>query len=60
MALEITRAVVCAVYSRATAGWKTPNEAGAPNVSESVPETTPPTVLGACAVSSSVMRSNCR
>jgi hypothetical protein len=42
-ALEITLAVVEAVYSRATPGVKAPNEAGAPSVSDSVAGTTPPT-----------------
>ena len=43
-ALEITLAVVLAVYSRATPGVNAPNEAGVPRPSESVAGTVPPGV----------------
>src|SRR4051812_19472770 len=42
-AVEITLAVVDAVYSRSTPGWKAPKLAGAPSVSDSVAGTVPPT-----------------
>src|SRR3954447_11650601 len=42
-AVEITLAVVAAVYSRSTPGVNAPNDAGAPRVSESVAGTVPPT-----------------
>ena len=42
-ALEITLAVVVAVYSRATPGVNAPKLAGAPDVSDSVAGTVPPT-----------------
>ena len=41
--VEITVAVVDAVYSRATPGVNAPNVAGAPSVSASVAGTVPPT-----------------
>src|SRR6478735_1645368 len=43
-AVEVTVAVVDAVYSRSTPGVNTPNEAGAPSVSAKVAGTEPPTV----------------
>src|SRR3954454_22550654 len=47
-AVEITVAVVEAVYSLATPGWNAPKVAGAPSVSDSVAPTVPPTgVAGA-------------
>ena len=42
-AVEITLAVVDAVYSRVTPGWKAPKDAFAPSKSESVAGTVPPT-----------------
>src|SRR4051794_25312028 len=41
-AVEITVAVVLAVYSRSTPGVKAPKDAGAPIVSDSVAGTLPP------------------
>src|SRR5690348_6807403 len=43
-AVEMTFAVVLAVYSFATPGVNAPKVAGAPSVSDSVAGTTPPTV----------------
>src|SRR5437867_291016 len=44
-AVEMTFAVVLAVYSLSTPGVNAPNEAAGPSVSESVAGTVPPTVV---------------
>ncbi len=48
-AVEMTVAVVAAVYSYATPGVKAPNVAGAPSVSDRVAGTVPPTDVSALA-----------